>query len=120
MRYALLVYTDENAPEMGLPEALDAISTACATSDREVRGGVVFREALQPTSTATSLRIEGGPYGDAVVNDGPFAETKEQLAGFYVVDCEDLDEAIQWAARVPSAAYGTIEVRPVAERSGSR
>jgi hypothetical protein len=75
---------------------------------------IVGGEELEATDTATTVRIQGGPGGDVVTSDGPFAETKEALAGFYLVDAEDLDEAIQIAARIPSAPFGAIEVRPVA------
>ena len=67
-------------------------------------------DALQPVSTATSVRVREGK---KVVTDGPFAETKEQLGGYYLLNCKDLDEAISWAAQIPSARFGTVEVRPV-------
>jgi hypothetical protein len=73
-----------------------------------MRGG----EELQPTAMATTVRVQDG---ETVVTDGPFAETKEQLGGFYLIDCADMDEAIAWAAKVPTARYGPIEVRPVLE-----
>jgi len=73
-------------------------------------GVMVTGEALEPVSTATSVQMRDGK---KVITDGPFAETKEQLGGFYVFDCKDLDEAIEWASQIPSARYGTIEVRPV-------
>jgi hypothetical protein len=76
-----------------------------------IRGG----HALQPTSTATTVRVEGGKGGDVVTSDGPFAETKEVLGGFYTLECADLDEAIRWAAQIPGARRGSIEVRPVLE-----
>jgi hypothetical protein len=69
-------------------------------------------EALQPTSTATSVRVRNG---DTLTTDGPFAETKDQLGGFYLVDCKDLDEAVEVAAGIPDARRGTIEVRPIME-----
>ena len=71
-------------------------------------------EELQSTDSATKVRLQGGQDGDVVTTDGPFAETKEQLAGFYLVEAADLDEAIQIASRVPGATYGSIEVRAVA------
>ncbi|MBV8997924.1 MAG: YciI family protein [Solirubrobacterales bacterium] len=112
MRYALLVAVDENvelseddverrwAEFMGFQDEMDA------------RGVLVSRDRLQPTALATTVRLrdEG-----LVVADGPFAETKEQIAGFYIIECEDLDEAIEIASRNPGARYGTIEVRPVWE-----
>ena len=75
-----------------------------------IRGG----DALQPTSTATTVRVQGGKGGDVVTSDGPFAETKEVLGGFYLLECADLDEAIRWAAQIPGAWRGSVEVRPVA------
>ncbi len=79
-----------------------------------VRGG----KPLQPTSTATTVRVHGGKGGDVVTSDGPFAETKEALGGFYLLECADLDEALKWAAQIPGAWNGTIEVRPVLELGG--
>jgi hypothetical protein len=76
-----------------------------------LRGG----HALQPTSTATTVRVQGSKGGDVVTSDGPFAETKEVLGGFYTIECADLDEAIQWAAQIPGAWHGSVEVRPVLE-----
>ena len=78
----------------------------------EMRAAGVFRagEGLQPVTTATTVRV---PNGERIVTDGPFAETKEQLAGFYVLECPDLDAAIEWAAKIPGAQSGCVEVRPV-------
>ncbi len=74
-----------------------------------IRGGA----ALQPTHTATTITVTGGPGGDVVTADGPFAETKEVLGGFYLIEAADLDEAITWAAQIPGAWTGKIELRPV-------
>lgn len=74
-----------------------------------MRGGA----ALYPTSTATTVHLRGGKGGELVMTDGPFAETKEVLTGFYVFECADLDEALAWAGRIPAAATGAVEVRPV-------
>jgi hypothetical protein len=74
-----------------------------------IRGGA----ALYPTSTATTVRVHGGKGGDVVTTDGPYAETKEALTGFYLFECADLDEAVATAARIPGARDGAIEVRPV-------
>jgi hypothetical protein len=82
------------------------------TKDIIDRGLMKGGEALQPTSTATSVRVRNG---DTLTTDGPFAETKDQLGGFYLVDCKDLDEAVEVAAGIPDARRGTIEVRPVME-----
>ena len=77
------------------------------------RGALVGSERLRPTSTATTVRCWEG--GDVVIADGPFAETKEQIGGMFIVDCKDLDEAIEMATRIPAAWYGTIEVRPASQ-----
>lgn len=74
-----------------------------------IRGGA----ALYPTATATTVRVKGGKSGDVMTTDGPYAETKEALTGFYILDCADLDEAIAMAARIPAAWDGAVEVRPV-------
>jgi hypothetical protein len=74
-----------------------------------IRGG----EALYPTATATTVRVNGGKGGDVITSDGPYAETKEALTGFYLLECADLDEAVRWAATIPAAWTGAVEVRPV-------
>ena len=112
MRYALLVAVDENI-ELSDVEAERQYAEFTGFQDEmQARGVLVSRERLQPTSLSTTVRVrdEG-----LVVADGPFAETKEQIAGFYIIECEDLDEAIEIASRNPGARYGTIEVRPVWE-----
>jgi hypothetical protein len=114
MRYVLMICGDE-----GAVAALSAEERAVAVAEYAVfgeelgrRGVVVGGERLRPTSDATTVRVRGG---EVLVADGPFAETKEQMGGFFVVDCVDLDEAIEVASRVPGARYGTVEVRPVWE-----
>jgi hypothetical protein len=114
MKYALLIYTPEEAQERATPEAVQQTYELYARFGKEFGDRIVGGEELHPVAMATTVRLDGGPDGNVVTTDGPFAETKEQLAGFYVVEAADLDEAIQIAARVPSAAYGSIEVRPVA------
>jgi hypothetical protein len=112
MRYALLVSIDESR-ELTEEQAARQYAEFMAFQDEmQARGVLVSRERLQPTSLATTVRArdEG-----LVVADGPFAETKEQMAGFYIIECEDLDEAIEIASRNPGARYGTVEVRPVWE-----
>jgi hypothetical protein len=112
MRYALLVAVDEDL-ELTEEQAERQFTEFMGFQDEmEARGVLVSRERLRPTSLATTVRVrdEG-----LVVADGPFAETKEQVAGFYIIECEDLDEAIEIASRNPGARYGTIEVRPVWE-----
>lgn len=112
MRYALLVCVEESV-EMTETDAETQYAQFMAFQDEmEARGVLVARERLRPTSLSTTVRVrdEG-----LVVADGPSAETKEQIAGFYIIDCEDLDEAIEIASRNPGARHGTIEVRPVWE-----
>jgi len=118
MRYMMLVYTQERnnaTPE----ERLQVFNGHVAVQQETARRGI-FRAAdpLQPTASATTVRVENGK---VLVTDGPFAETKEQLAGYYILECGDLDEALEWAAKIPSAcggATGCIEVRPIGEMSG--
>jgi hypothetical protein len=80
-------------------------------------GVIVGGNALHPTDTATTVSVLGGKGGEVVTTDGPFAETKEVLGGYYLLNCKDLDEAITWAARIPGAWMGKVEVRPVVEFS---
>lgn len=105
MKYLCLVYLDETR----LDELPDA---ECAAYDRSIRdsGHCIASEALQSVQTATTVRVRNEKL---VVTDGPFAETKEQLAGFYMIEAADLNEAIQVAAKIPPARVGSIEVRPV-------
>ena len=112
MRYALLVAIDESI-ELTEEDAERQYAEFMGFQDEmEARGVLIARERLRPTALSTTVRVrEEG----MVVADGPFAETKEQIAGFYIIDCEDLDEAIEIASRNPGARYGTIEVRPVWE-----
>jgi hypothetical protein len=110
MRYALFVCTDETQ-ELSEDEVQERYRAFMRfQEDMEARGALVFLQRLQPTSTATKVRKrdEG-----LVVADGPFAETREQIAGFYVLECEDLDEALEIAAQNPAVEFGTVEVRPV-------
>ena len=113
MRYLLLIYTPE-ATQPPSPDAMQEEMTAYAafTADITERGLMRAGEALEPTSTATTVRVQDGR---TVTTDGPYAETKEALGGFYLVDARDLDEAIELAARIPAAKRGAIEVRPIWE-----
>jgi hypothetical protein len=113
-KYAILIYGDEAAGANLTPEQQEQVMQAWWGFEGElgkVQGVRLAGEALQPTSTATSVRIQGGKPS---TTDGPFAETKEQLGGFYLLDVKDLDEAIQWAQKIPMQE-GTLEVRPVQE-----
>jgi len=105
MKYLCLVYLDEKR----LDELPDEECVAYDTSIRK-SGHCIGSEALQSVQTATTVRVRNGKVS---VTDGPFAETKEQLAGFYLVDARDLDEAIQIASQIPPARVGSIEVRPI-------
>jgi hypothetical protein len=114
MRYLLAIYGDEQRFATATEAENAAVSEAynAFTKDIVDRGLFQSGEALQPTSTATTVRVRDGR---TLTTDGPFAETKEQFGGYYLVDCKDLDEAIELAARIPGAATGSIEVRPVME-----
>lgn len=111
MKYLCLVYSDEDTLH-SLPESpRDEECMAYAERIHE-SGRMIAAEALQPVQTATTVRVRGGK---TTMTDGPFAETKEQLAGFYLVDARDLNEALGIAAKIPAARVGSIEVRPVRE-----
>ena len=120
-RYAALIYEPRTNEGTGteadwakvMAEYTDFGQTAGAAG--VISGG---GEALQPTTTATTVHVKGGAKGGEVVTtDGPFAETKEVLGGFYLLDCANLDEALKWAAQIPGAWYGKVEVRPVIDFS---
>jgi hypothetical protein len=112
MKYACLVYLKESEITALTQGEWDALNNECIAfsaaqvANVERLGG----EALQPTHTATTVRVRNGR---VTTTDGPFAETKEQLAGFYAIEAENLDEAIAFAAKIPPAHYGTIEIRPL-------
>ena len=112
MKYLLTIYGDQSAWSDASPEDVDAMMKEYGEFGQAVNesGAFIAGEGLQPVSTATTVRV---PNGERLVTDGPFAETKEQLGGFYLLECKDLDEAIDWAARIPGAKTGCIEVRPV-------
>jgi hypothetical protein len=114
MKYMLLVYLDENALSRGERERCYRDSAGLA---RELHssGHYLGASPLEPTCLATSVRLREGK---RLVTDGPFAETREQLGGYYLIEARDLDEAIGIAFRVPVASVGTIEIRPVLEISG--
>jgi hypothetical protein len=116
MKYLCLIYENEKQWESLPPAEADAIMNEYFkfTDDIRKSGKYVAGEALQPTVTATTVRVRNGKVSST---DGPFAETKEQLGGFYVVEAKDLNEAIQIASRIPSARFGSIEVRPVMDFS---
>jgi len=107
MKYLCLVYMEKDK----LHAVPDSECLACGNGFRQ-SGLLVAAEALQPVETATTLRVRNGK---VAITDGPFAETKEQLAGFYLVEARDLNEALQIAAKIPPAREGSVEVRPVRE-----
>ncbi len=115
MQYLLLIYSEENGRAEMPEEALQAMYAEYGALTESLRssGQLVSGDELQPTSTATTVRVRDG---ETLVTDGPFAETKEQLGGYYLVDCASLDEALEIAARIPSARHGSVEVRPVVQR----
>ena len=116
MKYLLMIYADEAADaRKPAGEQEQEMKAYFAFSD-EVRkaGAYVAGDALHPTATATTVRVRGGKL---TTTDGPFAETKEQLGGYYLLECKDLDAAIQWAAKIPHASQGSIEIRPVVDFS---
>jgi hypothetical protein len=115
MEYMLLIYGSEERWAERSEDELKPIYEEYFALSRDLReqGKLISSEELQPSSTATTVRLRDG---ETMVSDGPFAETKEVLGGYYLIDAESLDEAIEWAARIPSARDGTIEVRPVVMR----
>jgi len=112
MRYALLIYANEQDWASQTEEQSQAVNQEYMAFTKDIidRGLMKGGEALQSTATATTVRVRDG---ETLTTDGPFAETKDQLGGFYLVDCKDLDEAIEVAARIPDVRRGSIEVRPI-------
>lgn len=113
MKYLCLVYSEESNLH-SLPDSPKDSECLAYASSVEASGGMLAAEALEPVQTAVTVRVRDG---EVSVTDGPFAETKEQLAGFYLVDAESLDAALDIAAKVPAARVGSVEVRPVRELS---
>jgi hypothetical protein len=112
MKYLLLIYGDEAKMAAASKEQMAQISApyAAYTEAMKKAGVLLGGERLRPTSDATTVRVSGGK---SQVLNGPYAETKEQLGGYYMIEAPDLDAALSWAARCPGAAHGTIEVRPI-------
>ena len=115
MRYMFLIYSKETADAS--PEQMQEVAMGHkAVMDEAGKRGVLRAgDPLKATSTATTVRMKSG---GALITDGPFAETKEQLAGYYILDCRDLDEAIEWAKKIPTACHGgegCVEIRPLRE-----
>jgi hypothetical protein len=112
MEYMLLIYGDERAAESMPREQMTEVLNAYMAYTQALRDAkvMVASNRLKPTSAATTVRATNG---QTKVLDGPFAETKEQLGGYYLIDVPDLDAALSWAKRCPAARYGTVEVRPI-------
>jgi hypothetical protein len=112
MKYLLTIYNDESRYASMTPQDSAALMESYGKfgQDAQAAGVLLGGEGLQPTATATTVRVRDG---ETLLTDGPFAETREQLGGYYLLDCADLDEANRWAARIPDAANGAVEVRPV-------
>jgi hypothetical protein len=115
MKYLLLIYGEDGNWEGKSDDERQAMYAeyGALVGHLTERGKMVGGDELQPASTATTVRVRGG---ETMVTDGPFAETKEALGGYFVVEAESLDEALEIAARIPTAREGSIEVRPVVER----
>src|SRR3954451_3091554 len=112
MKFLAIIYNDESSYADSSPEQIGAIFQAHGEFGEAAGAAGVFvaGEGLQPVATATTLRVRDG---ERMLTDGPYAETKEQLGGYYLLECKDLDDALSWAARIPEAKTGSIEVRPV-------
>ena len=114
MRYLCLIYLDEKVHAAMAEEEMGAMMEAYGkyAEELEKAGAMLGGEALQPTDTATTVQVRDNK---TLTTDGPFAETKEQLGGYFMIEAKDLDEAIAWAAKIPGAADGSVEVRPIME-----
>src|SRR5262245_2298556 len=112
MRYLLLIYVDESQIAKWSPQEYDQKHAECLATVEDMKHADVFVtcDRLRPTVTASTVRVRDG---QTLTTDGPFAETKEQLAGFYLIRADSRDEALAWAARTPQAQFGSVEVRPI-------
>ncbi|MCA9655500.1 MAG: YciI family protein [Thermoleophilia bacterium] len=112
MQYMALIYDTESTMRTMSPDEQKTFMAEYEEFTRQLReaGKLVAGDALKPVETATTVRVRDG---QTMITDGPFAETREQLGGYYLMECEDLDEALAWAAKIPSAKHGSIEVRPL-------
>ena len=116
MKYLCTIYGDESQMDSATPEQISEVMAAYGAFGEEAGDVILGGEGLQPTSTATTVRVRDG---ERMLTDGPFAETKEQLGGYYLLECNSLDEAIEWAAKIPGARFGSVEVRPVMNYEGT-
>ena len=108
MQFLALIYAGEDKDDVDIETLIGQYEVF--EEEAGAAGVFVGGNALEPVSTATSVRLRNG---HSEITDGPFAETKEQLGGYFLFECKDLDEAMKWAAKIPSARYGTIELRPI-------
>jgi hypothetical protein len=111
MKYLLLMYADESIPSKYSKEEFQAAAKTWTEFAQEIAasGVLISNSGLSPVAHATTVRVRDDK---TLITDGPFAETHEQLGGYFLVECKDLDEAIRWAEKIPSAKYGSIEIRP--------
>ena len=114
MKYMLLIHSSEAEENAMPPEQLGPLmgEYMAFTEELQEAGAMLESYRLKPVATATTVRVREG---DTMTTDGPFAETKEQFGGYYLIEAADLDEAIRWAAKIPTARYGSVEVRPIWE-----
>jgi len=114
MKYLALIYYEEKAINAMTQREWQSLNEECVACGEDLRSGgyMLGGNALHPTTTATSVRVRNGK---PIITDGPFAETKEQLAGFYLLDARDLNEAIQLVSKIPPARLGCVEIRPIRE-----
>jgi hypothetical protein len=112
MQYLLLIYSDESQYGQMTEAQMAEVTNAYHAYSKALQDAGAFKagDALQPTTTATTVRVRGG---ETMTTDGPFAETTEQLGGYYLIECDNLDEALGWAAKLPGAQHGSVEVRPI-------
>jgi hypothetical protein len=112
VKYLAIIYNDESLYANASPEDVGAVFAAHGKFGEDSRAAGVFvgGEGLQGTNTATTVRVRDG---ERMLTDGPYAETKEQIGGYYLLDCKDLDDALNWASQIPEAKSGAIEVRPI-------
>ena len=117
MRYMLLIYTEEAVDEALSEAEMGELMEGYMQFGKDLEAAGAYRgsDRLQPEATATTVRVRDG---ETLHTDGPFAETKEALGGFYIIEAANLDEALEWARKVPSARLGSIEVRPIWEMEG--
>jgi hypothetical protein len=118
MKYLLLMYADESIGSESSKEEFQAAAKTWAEFVQEMSasGVLISNSGLASVSNATTVRVRDDK---TLITDGPFAETHEQLGGYFLVECKDLDEAIRWAEKIPTATYGSVEIRPLWSSSGS-